>query len=149
MSRVFCRTNSSPLRNKLRQLQELPSSSHLDHGSTEDADSNCTMFLSSVEARLWFLMQSKLTDPFACRGLKSLSTSNKLGSGAHEMLDSSFDDAGDVTLNGEEATSFDTNSCIMELDEVNHLDLFQEHSLDDSTDEGEDGRRPLLGAFSE
>lgn len=87
--------------------------------------------------RLWFLARSKLIDPDACRGLKSLSTSNIPGSGSHEMLDEPSDDAGDVMLDGGEALIFDANGDAMELDKTSHLDLFHEQSLDGIVDGGE------------
>ena len=138
MSCVYRRTNSSRLRNKLRRLQESPLSSHLDRGSTEDSNSSSDIFSSSVEARLWFLTQSKLFDPFACRGLKSLNTSNKTSLGSQEMLDESLDDAEDVMLDGNEVRILDGYGDAMELDEANHVDLFHEHSLDGIADEGEE-----------
>ncbi len=138
VSRVYLRTKSNRLKHKLRRLQELPLSSYLDHGSTEDFDSSSAMFSSSVETRLWFLTQSKLIDPCACRALKSLSTSYKRGFGSHEMLDESLNDAGDVMLDEDEAPIFDAYGDAMELDEVNHSDLFQEHSLDDIADKEEE-----------
>lgn len=139
------RTKSSRLRHKLDRLQELPLSSHLDHGSTKDSSSGS----ASVEARLWFLTQSKLFDPSACRVLKSLKTSNETGLGSQEMLDESLDDSGDVMLDGDETQTFDSHDDAgdvmldgnetrifdshddaMELDEANHVGLSHEHSLD-------------------
>ena len=108
----------------------------MDHGSIEDSDSSSARFSSSVEARLWLLMRSKLIDPFACRGLKSLSTYNKPDIGSHEMLDESLDDARDVMLDGDESPIFDAYGDAMELDEANHRDLFLERSLNGIADEG-------------
>lgn len=126
------------MRHKIRQLQESSTSSYLDCGSIEGSDPSGATISSSVEVRLWFLAHSKLVDPVACRGLKSLSTPKKPGLESHEMLDKSLDDAGDVMLDGDEAPIFDANGDAMELDEANHLDLFREYSMDGNDDKGED-----------
>ena len=131
------RTNSSRLRHKFSRLQEFSLSSHLDHGSIKDSSSGSATCSSSVEVRLWFLTRSKLFDPFACKGLKSLNI-NKPGLGSQEMLDESFDDAEDEMLDGNEARIFDSYGDAMELDEANYLDLFHEHSLDEIAHEGEE-----------
>lgn len=92
---------------------------------------------SSVEVRLWFLTRSKLIDPFACRCLKSLGTFNKTGLGSYEMLDDLLDDVGDEMLDRNEAPAYDAYGDAMELDEANHLDLFQEHFPDGTSEEVE------------
>ena len=138
MSRLYRHTGSSRLKHKLRQLQESSTGSYLDCGSIEDSDPSGATISSSVEVRLWFLTHSKLIDPVACRGLKSLSILNKPGLESHEMLDKSLDDAGDVMLDGDEAPIFDANGDAMELDEANHLDLFREYSMGGIDDKGED-----------
>lgn len=137
VSRVYRRTNSSRLRHKLKRLQESSLSSYLDHGSNEDFDSSSAMSPSSVEVRLWFLTRSKLIDPFACRCLKSLGTFNKTGLGSYEMLDDLLDDVGDEMLDRNEAPAYDAYGDAMELDEANHLDLFQEHFPDGTSEEVE------------
>lgn len=136
--RLYRRTNSNRLRYKLQQLQELSLSGSLDHGSTEDSDSFSTILSSSVEARLWFLTRSKLIDPFACRGLKSLNTAHNTCFGSHEMLDEPLDDAGDLLLGGDETPILDAYGAAMELGETDDLDLFQEHCLSGIADEGEE-----------
>ena len=152
VSGVHGRTNYSRLRHRLDRLQELPPSSHLDHGPTKDSSS----ISGSVEARLWLLTQSKLYDPSTCRGLKSLNTSNETGLGSQEMLDESLDDSGDVMLDGGETRTLDSHDNAgdvmldenetlifgshddaMELDEANHVDPFHQHSLDGIAHEGE------------
>lgn len=138
VSRMYRRTNSSRLRHKLRQLQELSPSSYLNPGSTVNSDSSSAIVSSSVEARLWFLTRSKLIEPCACRGLKSLSTSHKTSLESHEMLDESWDDARDGMLDANEAPIFETYGDEMELDEADELDLFQEHIIDGIVDEGEE-----------
>lgn len=138
LSRVYRRTDSSGSRHKLRQLQELPLSSYLGRGSTEDFDPHGATFSSSVKARLWFLTQSKLIDPVACRGFKSLSTSSIPALRSHEMLDELLDDAGGEMLDGKEALTFNAIGDAMELDEAKRLDIFREYSLDGTADEGEE-----------
>ncbi len=93
------------------------------------------MFSSFIEERLWCLTRSKLVDPFACRGLKPLSTSNRVGFGSDRMLDESLDDAENVMLDGDEA-----HACgdAMELDIANPLDLSQEHYLKEVVNAEED-----------
>ena len=58
------------------------------------------------------------------------------------MLDETLEDAGDVMLDGggdeDKAPMFDAYGDSMELDGANHLDLFEEHSLDGFADEGEE-----------
>ena len=94
-------------------------------------------FSSSVEARLWFLTRSKLIDPFACRGLKSLKTPHDTGWGLHEMLDEPLDDARDVMFGEDEAPILGAYGDAMELDEADHLDLSQEHSLNGIAEGGD------------
>ena len=137
MSRVYRRTDTSGLKYKLKQLKEVSVNNYLDRGSTENSDSSSVILSSSIKARLWFLMQSKLIDPLACRGLKSLSTPNKPGFGSHEMLDESLEGAEDVMLDGDEAAMFDAYGDLMELDPGYQVDLFQEHSPDGIADDGE------------
>ena len=67
-----------------------------------------------------------------------MNTSNKTGLGSQEMLDESLDDAGDTMLDGDEAQISDSYGDAMELDEANHVDLFHEHSLDETAHEGEE-----------
>lgn len=131
VARVYRRTNTSGLKDELKRLQEVSISNYLDRGSTENFDSSSVIFSSSIEARLWFLMQSKLIDPLACRALKSLSTSNQSSFGSHEMLDESLEGAEDVMLDGDEAAPmFDAYGDVMELDPGYQADLFQENCPD-------------------
>ena len=130
VARVYRRTNTSGLKDELKRLQEVSISNYLDRGSTENSDSSSVIFSSSIEARLWFLMQSKLIDPLACRALKSLSTSNQSSFGSHEMLDESLEGAEDVMLDGDEAAMFDAYGDVMELDPGYQADLFQENCPD-------------------
>ena len=135
MSRINYRTNSSRLREKLQRLQLSPRGYLL----TRDRDSTGAAISSFVEARLWFLIQSKLIDPRACRSLKSLRKSNSTGLGLHSVLDEPLEDVGDIMLDGDgdeaEASMSDAYGDSMELDGANDLDLFEEHSLDWIADE--------------
>ncbi|KAM0803221.1 hypothetical protein BDR22DRAFT_56501 [Usnea florida] len=135
VSRINSRTNSSRLREKLHRLQLSPRSYLL----TRDRDSTGNTISSFVEARLWFLIQSKLIDPRACRSLKSLRKSNQTGLGSHSVPDEPLEDAGDIMLDGDgdeaEAPMFDAYGESMELDGANDLDLFEEHSLVGIADE--------------
>ena len=135
---MYRRTNSSRLKHKLRRLQGLPFSSSLDHGSIEDTDLSSATLSSSVEARLWFLTRSRLIDPLACKALKSLSNTIKTGPGSHGMVEESLHDADDVMLDEGDVSIFDAHSQAMELDQVDHLERFQEQSLDRSVDEGQE-----------
>ena len=137
VARVYRRTNTSGLKHKLKRLQEVSISNYLDRGSTENSDSSSVMFSSSIEARLWCLTQSKLIDPLACRGLKSLCSSNYMSLGSHEMLDESLEGAGNVMLDGDEAATLDAYGDVMELDSGYQVDLFQEHSMDGIVEDGE------------
>ena len=130
LTRVHGRTSSSGLRNKIERLQH-----DSNRDATVDSDSNRVVLLSSVELRLWFLTRSKLIDTFACRVLKSFSTSNRMSSGSHEMLDETLDGVGDLMLDEEQASTFDTHG---DFDAAYHVDLFQEHSLDGIRNEGAD-----------
>ena len=135
LTRVYRRTSSNALRSRLEQLQQVTSSADSDCDATVDSDSSRVMLLSSVEVPLWFLTRSKLIDPLACRVFKSLSTSNRMSSGSHEMLDETLDDMEDVMLDEEQASTSDAYG---DLDAAYHVDLFQEHSLDVITNERAD-----------
>lgn len=138
VSRVYRRTNSSRLRHKIKRLQESSLGSYSDHGAEQNSESSSAMSSSSVEVWLWFLTRSKLIDPSACRGLKSLGTFNKTGLGSREMLDGLLDEAGDAIMHGSEGRIYGANGDAMELDEANHLDLFQEHSANGTDGDGEE-----------
>ena len=83
------------------------------------------------------LTRSKLIDPLACRGLKSLRTSDRTRSDLHEMLDESVDDSGDVMLDGDGLPNSDA---VMEIDAAEHIGTSQEdsHFPDVVADEGEE-----------
>ena len=104
----------------------------------EDTDSSSDMFSSSVEARLWFLTKSKLIDPLACKGLKSLSISNGTTFGSHGIFDESLDGTEEDMLDGDEAPILDTIGDAMELDPPNFLDPFRENVRDEAVNEGKD-----------
>lgn len=97
-----------------------------------DSDSNSVMSSSYVEARLWLLTRSKLIDPLACRALKSLSSSTGPGFLPHEVLDESLDGAEDVMLDEDEPQDSLAHG---DLDPAYHVDLFQEHYSDETSDE--------------
>ena len=107
-----------------------------------DRDSTGATISSLIEARLWFLIQSKLIDPRACRSLKSLRKSNSTGLGSHSVPDEPLEDARDMMLDGDgdeaEAPMFEAYGGSMELDDANDLDLFEEHSLNGIADDGEE-----------
>ena len=100
-----------------------------------DSGSNSVMFSSDVEARLWLLTRSKLIDPLACRALKSLSPSTGSGVLSHQVLDESLDGAEDVMLDEDEPQDPLGHG---DLDPAYHVDLFQEHSSDETSDEEDD-----------
>ena len=58
--------------------------------------------------------------------------------GSHEMLDESYDDVGDVMLDGDEVSILDACSDAIELDEANYVDRFQKPSLNRTAVEREE-----------
>ena len=126
---MYRRTNSN---------DEVSLSSELDHSLSEELNSSGHSFSFIVEVRLWLLMQSKLVNPLACRGLKSLSTSSVTGIDSHEMLDDSLDVAGDIMLDEDDAPILDEYGDAMELDAPYHVEFPREHSLERFSGEGND-----------
>ena len=132
LTRVCRRTSSGGLKNKLELLQQATNSADSDCDAAAESDSNRVVLLSSVEVQLWFLTRSKLVDTSACRVLKSFSTSRRMYSVSHEMLDETLDSAGDVMLDEEQASTSDAYG---DLDAAYTVDLFQEHLLDGITNQ--------------
>lgn len=135
MSRVHRRTNTSGPNDKFKRLQEGLIINYFDCDPTVDSDSNSVMLSSCVEARLWLLARSKLIDPLACRALKPLSSFTGSGFLSQEILDESLDGAEDVMLDDDEPREPLAHG---DLDPAYHVDLFQEHFSDETSDEEDD-----------